>query len=145
MLIELLLEPVDVGVSSAALAGVGRVRRAARCDHHGSPPALGVVQHPAEILRPDIDVNEHRLCPARRGVVAVRGRQRDQLERTQHGSRNRLPDLLEFRERFLNGKRVGSRVEEEAIDALCHEGADERFRGFSLMWLAEAHDATDLI
>ena len=80
MLVELFLQPVNVGVARAALGRVGRVRRAPSGDQDRARPSLRVVQHPAEVLRPDVDVDQHGLWPAGRLVVAVRRRERDELE-----------------------------------------------------------------
>ena len=124
MLIELFLEPVDVGIARAAQARIGRVGRASGGNQNGCAPALRVVQHPAEVLRPDVDVDEHRLRPAGRLVVAVGCRQRDELEQTQHGARNGLSQLFELGERFLNRNRIGARIHEQALDAVRHQRAN---------------------
>ena len=61
VLVELFLQPVNVGVAGAALTGVGRVRRAPRGNQDRCTSPLRVMQHPAEVLRADVDVHEHGL------------------------------------------------------------------------------------
>ena len=128
MLVELLLQPVDVGVASAAQSGLGCVRCASCGDQDSRAPALRVVQHPAEVLCADIDVHEHCLRPSRRLVVAMRRGKRDELEQAEHGARHWLAKLLELRQRFLDRDRVGARIHEQALDALFHQRANVRFR-----------------
>ena len=62
-------------------------------DEHSGSPALGIVQSPAEILSSHIDMDEHGLWLARCRVVAVRCRQRDNLEQAQHRPRDGLTQL----------------------------------------------------
>ena len=131
VLVELFLEPVDIGVARAAQARVRRIGRAAGGNQDRRASALRVVQHPAEVLRPDVDVNEHGLRPSGGLVIAVRGGERDELEETEHGSRDGLSHLFEFRKGFLDGNRVGARVHEQALDTVRHQRANVGFGGFS--------------
>jgi hypothetical protein len=88
------------------------------------------VQHAAEILRADIDVHQHSLRLTCRRVVAVSGGERDQLEEAEDRSRDRLAQLFELRQRFLNRNRVGAGIHEEAGDTLRDERAYVRFCRF---------------
>jgi hypothetical protein len=59
------------------------------------------------------------------------GCQRHQLERAQHRPGNRLAELLQLRERLLDGQCVGSRIEEQVLHAVGDERTHEGFPGFS--------------
>ena len=131
VLVELFLQPVNVGVASAALTGVGRVRSAPGSDQDRRTSSLRVMQHPAEVLRADVHVHQHGLWPAGRLVIAVRRRQRDELEQTEHRAWNWFAELFEFRERFLDRNRVGARVHEQALDAVRDQRTHVGFGRFS--------------
>jgi hypothetical protein len=55
-------------------------------------------------------------------IVAVSCGQRDDFVQTKDRPGDRVPELIELRKRFLDGEGVSTRVQEQALHALGHEG-----------------------